>query len=65
MQKDEYDALQVQQKLANQGINYSQSLEGVSGGAAGSSGNAGCNDDERYNIMSLGTYMAQLTVFVA
>lgn len=39
--------LQVVQDLARQGISYNQSLAGSGEGAAGSSGNAGCNDDDR------------------
>ena len=40
--------LQITADLASKGITYNQSLAGSGAGAAGSSGNAGCNDDNRY-----------------
>ncbi|DBB16658.1 TPA: hypothetical protein ACH3X3_014909 [Trebouxia sp. C0006] len=38
---------QISQHLAAEGIEFNQSLAGSGAGAAGSSGNAGCNYDER------------------
>lgn len=38
---------QISAQLAAEGIEYQQSLAGSGAGAAGSSGNAGCNEDER------------------
>jgi len=39
--------MQISQQLAAEGIDFKQSLAGSGAGAAGSSGNAGCNYDER------------------
>jgi len=39
--------MQISQQLAAEGIDFNQSLAGSGAGAAGSSGNAGCNYDER------------------
>jgi len=39
--------MQISQHLAAEGIEFNQSLAGSGAGAAGSSGNAGCNYDER------------------
>ncbi len=45
--------MQISQQLAAQGIEFNQSLAGSGAGAAGSSGNAGCNVDERYAPLTL------------
>lgn len=44
--------MQISQQLAAEGTKFNQSLAGSGAGAAGSSGNAGCNYDERYPLLA-------------